>query len=216
MTNRPAVPGGGSSHRRTEFEAAAQFIYEVGQLKRVPRTGWFLAGVGDPESVAEHSFRVTIAGILLASMTASEVDVGRVAMMCAFHDIAETRIGDVASVARPYLDKPAESLVVSDQTVGMPEQTRTLVLELVREYEAGESIEAQLAHDADKIECLTQAREYESFGNPQPREWVQGSLESLITEEGRSLATFIMGCSPSTWWRGFVANYRSRGPHDSA
>ena len=31
------------------------FLYEIGVLKRYPRTGWLLAGVPAPESVAEHS-----------------------------------------------------------------------------------------------------------------------------------------------------------------
>jgi hypothetical protein len=35
----------------------AKYLYEAGQLKRVKRSGWWIAGVKDPESVAEHSFR---------------------------------------------------------------------------------------------------------------------------------------------------------------
>jgi putative hydrolase of HD superfamily len=30
------------------------FLYEIGLLKRYPRTGWSLAGVPGAESVAEH------------------------------------------------------------------------------------------------------------------------------------------------------------------
>ncbi len=35
----------------------AQFLFEVGYLKRVRRSGWWLLGNKTPESVAEHSFR---------------------------------------------------------------------------------------------------------------------------------------------------------------
>jgi putative hydrolase of HD superfamily len=204
-----------STPRRPELDAAARFVYEVGHLKRVPRTGWFLAGVHEPETVAEHTARVTIVGMLLAAMSSQDADIGRVAMLCALHDVAETRIGDIASVSRPYLQKPVESLVTSDQTLGLPDDARALVLGLVGEYEACSSLEARLAHDADKIECLAQAREYESFGNPRTSEWVRGSLESLVTDEGRELAAALLECSPSAWWGDFVANYRSRGPSDS-
>src|SRR5581483_8955794 len=46
-------------------------------------------------------------------------------------------------------------------------------------YEAGETIEARCARDADKLDCLLQAREYEEQGHakcshgstPQPRPW---------------------------------------------
>jgi putative hydrolase of HD superfamily len=44
----------------------AQFLFEVGYLKRVRRSGWWLLGNKTPESVAEHSFRCTIIGYLLA------------------------------------------------------------------------------------------------------------------------------------------------------
>ena len=40
----------------------ANYLYELGVLKRVRRSGWWLAGVKDAESVAEHSFRRTGSG----------------------------------------------------------------------------------------------------------------------------------------------------------
>nr|GID85867.1 hypothetical protein Ade03nite_47910 [Actinoplanes derwentensis] len=40
-----------------DAEAIAAFGYELGLLKRVRRTGWWHAGVRDPESVAEHTMR---------------------------------------------------------------------------------------------------------------------------------------------------------------
>jgi putative hydrolase of HD superfamily len=36
----------------------AAFAYEMGVLKRIRRSGWWHVGVRDPESIAEHSFRV--------------------------------------------------------------------------------------------------------------------------------------------------------------
>ena len=48
------------SRRPPVDEDLARFGYEVGQLKLVKRTGWWVAGVRDPESVAEHSYRVAV------------------------------------------------------------------------------------------------------------------------------------------------------------
>ncbi|GAA2641235.1 HD domain-containing protein [Paractinoplanes durhamensis] len=42
-----------------DAEAIAAFGYELGLLKRVRRTGWWHAGVRDPESVAEHTMRMS-------------------------------------------------------------------------------------------------------------------------------------------------------------
>ena len=42
-------------------KAAAKFLYEVGMLKKTPRTGYRFLGSGE-ESVAEHSFRTAVIG----------------------------------------------------------------------------------------------------------------------------------------------------------
>ena len=36
------------------------FFTKVGQLKKIKRTGWVLRGVQDPESIADHSFRLAL------------------------------------------------------------------------------------------------------------------------------------------------------------
>ena len=46
----------------------AKYFYELGQLKRVKRSGWWLAGLRDPESVAEHAFRTAAIAYVLAAM----------------------------------------------------------------------------------------------------------------------------------------------------
>ena len=50
-----------------DLSAVARFLYEAGTLKQTKRTGWWMAGVRDPESVAEHSWRTA----LLASIPES-------------------------------------------------------------------------------------------------------------------------------------------------
>src|SRR5438067_844505 len=36
----------------------ATYLFEMGHLKRLSRAGWLLLGIPQPETVAEHSFRV--------------------------------------------------------------------------------------------------------------------------------------------------------------
>jgi len=78
----------------------ATFLFEMGQLKNLPRSGWLLLGITQPESVAEHSFRVAMVGLVLASIEGG--DIGHVTALCLMHDAHETRIGDVPSVGRAY------------------------------------------------------------------------------------------------------------------
>ncbi|MQA24845.1 MAG: HD domain-containing protein [Micromonosporaceae bacterium] len=48
------------------------FVFETGLLKRAKRTGWWMAGIKDPESIAEHSFRAAVIGAVLAAMEGAD------------------------------------------------------------------------------------------------------------------------------------------------
>ena len=91
-------------------------------------------------------------------------DVGRTAPLALFHDAHETRIGDVPSVGRAYVTTAAPEAITAHQTAAMPHEVAKVFQELTAEYEANETTEAQLAHDADKLETLLQAIEYEAPG----------------------------------------------------
>ena len=46
--------------------AALNFFAEAGLLKRVKRSGWWVAGIENPETVAEHCFRCAVIGYYIA------------------------------------------------------------------------------------------------------------------------------------------------------
>ena len=100
-----------------------RFLFEVGQLKRVARSGWWMAGIRQPESVAEHSFRCAWIGYLLARRDGS-ADVSRVVLMCLSNDLHEARINDLHKVGQAYLDYgAAETRAFRDQADSVPEGT---------------------------------------------------------------------------------------------
>ena len=78
----------------------AKFLYETGQLKRVKRSGWWVAGVENPETVAEHSFRTVVIAYVLAHLEG--VDLEKVVTMALFHDMAEARTNDAHRIVRRY------------------------------------------------------------------------------------------------------------------
>jgi putative hydrolases of HD superfamily len=186
-----------------ELAGAAAFLYEMGHLKAVARSGWLLLGIPLPESVAEHSFRTGIAGIILAAIDGA--DVGRTAALCLLHDAHETRLGDVPSVGRAYVSTAAPEAVTAHQTAGMPAPAAKAVTDLVAEFEANETREARLAHDADKIEMLAQAIQYQAQGHD-TREWQENALAALRTEAGSELARAVTAGSLQ-WWAPFNASY---------
>ncbi len=177
------------------------YLYEIGQLKRVKRAGWWMAGIADPESVAEHSFRTAILGYLLASL--EKADPMKTAMMCLFHDTPEARIMDLHRTAKHYLDvESGEAQARSEQVARLPQHTAHSILALFDDYEGRHSREAQLAHEADLLECLIQAREYQTQGYTQVQDWIDNCKAALQTEAARNIAEACLTIEPGEWWRG--------------
>ena len=87
----------------------------------------------------------------------------------------------------------------------MPHEMGKMFQDLTDEYEANETAEARLAHDADKVETLLQAIEYEAQGHD-TEAWKDTSLAALRTDAGRELARAIGSADPQ-WWSPFAASY---------
>jgi putative hydrolases of HD superfamily len=200
VRDEASLPAPSENH---PLAGTAAFLFEMGHLKHLSRAGWLLLGIPQPETVAEHSFRVSIVGITLAATEG--VDVGRTAALCLLHDVHETRIGDVPSVGRAYVGSAAPEAVLAHQTSAMPDAAAKVVQDLVAEYEATETTESRLAHDADKIETLLQAIEYQAQGYD-TGPWRETSLAALRTDAGRQLAEAI-GAADPRWWSVFAASY---------
>ena len=188
-----------------ELEGLTNFLYEMGLLKRYKRTGWMIAGIDNPESIAEHSFRTAIIGYLLAVMEGA--DPAKTAALCLFHDTQETRIGDVPSVGKAYVITAPNPEVTADQVAGFPAEASQAVRELVEEYEARQSLEARLAKDADKLECLIQAREYQAQGHEDVPPWIETSAAALHSPSARQLAEACQQVPPRQWWKAFAEAY---------
>lgn len=180
----------------------ARFAYEAGQLKRLPRAGWLFAGITGPESVADHSFRV---GVLAYAIAITEgADAERAATLGLFHDLPETRIGDVPRVGRPYVSTAPPQQVVADQTAGLPGPLAAHIQALIAEHESAKgpdsSREALCSRDADKLDCLLQALEYQAQGNSQMRQWIDNMAAAVSTDTGRQLVVAAQELSPDAWW----------------
>lgn len=138
------------------------------RLKGIPRTGWVLRGVpaGEAESVAAHSWGVSLVALALAELHPEPVDVGRLLSMCLLHDLAESVLGDLPGPATTYLPsgakQAAERHVLADTLAGLPFAPAWQAL--WEEFEAGSTVEAQLARDADRLDMLIQAAGYEGAG----------------------------------------------------
>ena len=146
-------------------------LIELQRLKNLGRTGWTLRGLpAGTESVAAHSFGVTVTAMMLSDELAARgtvVDMERLLRMALLHDWSEARIGDLPKTATEYFGadtrKRAE-LVAFDDIVGGFDAGETLYRQLYEDYEQRVSLEARLVKAADVIDLLVQVLALERGG----------------------------------------------------
>ncbi|CAL9380343.1 hypothetical protein SUDANB106_01056 [Streptomyces sp. enrichment culture] len=178
------------------------YLMEMGALKRGKRSGWWIVGVKDPETIAEHSFRTAVIGAVLAMMEGA--DPAKVALLCTFHDTQETRVGDIPWIGRRYLRAASNEEVTADQVADAHPAVAEGIRAVVHEYENGESLEVLVARDADKLECVIQGLEYLEQGYPNAREWVDSTRAKLKTPSAQALAEAAEGMSITEWQRTYL------------
>lgn len=179
---------------------ALDFFAEAGLLKRVKRSGWWVTGIKDPESVAEHCFRCAVIGHYLAHIEA--VDPYKVLVMTLFNDIHESRINDLHKMGHYYIDfKAAESRVFADQVAPLPKEVKDDLTGNRSEYEVQDSPESVVARDADILECLLQAKEYCDQGHDIARTFFKRAPDHLRTATAKRLWRKMKIWDSSRWWQ---------------
>ncbi len=169
-------------------------LFEVGMLRKLPRSGYHFLGSGS-ESVAEHSFRTTVIGYILAQLM--DADWSKVAAMCLFHDLHEARTGDFNSVNKLYNRTTAEkALEDALKGTGLTDSIRKVQQEL----DEAASPEAVLAQDADQLDFILSLKEEQDLGNPYAEKWLEYALQRLRTETGKRLAATILHTESDAWW----------------
>lgn len=139
-------------------------LLELQTLDRVPRSGYFLRGISDCESVSEHTFQLALLVWLLAAEEPA-LDRGHAVELALFHDLAELRIGDLPRTATTYLaaevKHAAERRAAAD--ILAPADPRANAL--YEEYEEGSSTEALFVRACDKLQLMIKVTVYESWGH---------------------------------------------------
>lgn len=127
--------------------------------------------VENPESVAEHSFRVAALGLVFASEEAASstttLDVMKTTVMGLMHDVPESVCGDivptgaVTAAEKHRLEDEAMRTILEGDLGGAERGTRSLLASLWGEHEARATKESILVKDLDRFEMCVQAYEYE-------------------------------------------------------
>ncbi len=173
----------------------AKFLHEAGALKLVKRSGWWIAGVRNPESVAEHSQRAALIAFVLARLEGkTRNEALEYAFALLLHDLHETRLLDLHKVSQRYLDsRKAEKRVTKEQFALLPPLLRKDFEALLPRYAT------PIGRDADLLECAFQAKEYEEQGFKQAFDWRNRIKRAIKTKSAKRLLR-EMERGSSAWW----------------
>src|SRR3989344_2661003 len=188
----------------------ADFLFEVGTMRKLIRMHRQLLLTDDlSDSIASHSYRVSIIGWFLAKM--EKADPYKTVMMCLLHDTGETRTGDHNWVHKRYV-KEFNEQSDAEQLGSLPYKD---LENLVYEYTKRKSRESILAKDADRLDQILLLREYEWQGNKEASVWLKSKdklkskgknknthyyIDQLKSRSAKKLGIAIYNEIPSDWW----------------
>lgn len=130
-------------------------------LDRIPRAGYVLRGVPEPESVSAHSHFVALLALLFVEQFPGVYNRDRLLAMALVHDLAESRLMDIPM---PYADaylkdakQKAEQAITEDLLGGLPGN----LAKLHAEFDAASTPEARLLRGLDKAQMMIKVACYE-------------------------------------------------------
>ncbi len=178
------------------MNSTSNYLFEINSLKRIKRSGWWLAGVKDPESVAEHSFTTAIIAYVLAKMEGENPE--KLACAALWHDVHESRLLDHNKVTARYLPIPEkiEKKIREEQMNRLSPNLK----QSINSYFKLTKNEFTILKDADYLECAFQAKEYVAQGYSGCN-WLKTIEKRLKTPSAKKLMKELKNTKPYEWWK---------------
>jgi len=175
------------------------FIFELGQLRRLKHSGWQLIKVDSPESVADHSLRAAQIGFILAKLENYENPL-EVCGILLFHDIIECRVGDIHKVANRYVSVDKEQ-VLKDQLENLGSIGKE-IFEMLKQLKVKNTKAGIIAKDADYLEQAVTAKELIEKGYAYAQDWINNVEKALKTSSAKKLLKLLKKAGSNDWWQG--------------
>ncbi|MBU3895744.1 HD domain-containing protein [Patescibacteria group bacterium] len=186
------------------MENLLHFFNEVGKLKDMPRRGWVLRGVKNPETIAEHSFRAALMAWILGSK--KKLDMERLLKIALVHDLCEIYAGDATPYDSllpknkkdlkklmstwPRFTKKEKQRIAEKKhkkekagleklTINLAPKLRYELINLWMDYEQGLTPEGRFFKQADRLENFLQAIEYSQNKEVDEKPWWMQAREMI-------------------------------------
>ena len=130
-----------------------KIFYHIDIANKSHTTRHCYTSQGRHESVAEHSWRVTLMAYLMRDEF-PELDMDTVMQMCLIHDLGECFTGDIPSFEKTAADTAREDGLLARWVAGLPQPYCRDMAALYAEMDALETPEAKLYKALDKLEAV--------------------------------------------------------------
>lgn len=174
-----------------EFE---DFFDDIASLKHSERQGWKDIGVtGTRDTIASHSFGAALLGWSLAEEENLNSD--RVVKMLLMHDLIMSYVDDYTPEDEEFESKREKEEKMAEKLFSdIPENIRDEFRDLYREFQDEETVESELAHEADKLDTLLQALNYsEELGEDHLEEFLESYRDYFRTDTGKEIFRQLEG-----------------------
>ena len=132
------------------------FLDIAEKMKCNTRHSW--TSTNRKESVAEHSWRLSLIALLLEKEI-ENVDFNKVIRMCIIHDLGEAITGDIPSFLKTQQDSAVEEKAIKKLIEKLPELQREEFRILFEEMEQRQTMEAKIYKALDRLEAVIQHNE---------------------------------------------------------
>ncbi|CAN4113308.1 unnamed protein product [Withania somnifera] len=181
-----------SASASSSSSSSIDFLTLCHRLKTTKRAGWVRRGVNDPESIADHMYRMGLMALIAPDMPG--VDRDKCVKMAIVHDIAEAIVGDITPADGISKDEKRrrERAALEDMCKLLGGGSRAKeISDLWMEYEENSSLEAKVVKDFDKVEMILQALEYENEQGKDLEEFFESTAGKFQTEVGKAWASEV-------------------------
>jgi putative hydrolase of HD superfamily len=143
------------------------FFESIHPLDQVPRAGWLLRGVPNPESVAAHSHFLSLLTLLFVDRYPGQFDRDKALTLALIHDLPEAFLMDIPMPVSDRHLGDAKKLAEASLLAALFRDFAPRYEECFRELEAREIPEARLVAGLDKAQMMLKVICYEKvhWGN---------------------------------------------------
>ena len=171
----------------------SDFFFQIAGLKKLPRSGWKIKiGLEDSESVAEHSYMMSVMSMVLSDLKSLNSE--KVIKMSILHDWAESKIGDfMPDEIGQDKKSELENYAMTEILESLPEKIQFNYQEIWNEFLIRNTPESRLVHELDKLEMALQAKIYENdVDSEKVKPFIISAVEQIMDPDVKKILMDIL------------------------